>query len=736
MTVALGPEGLGVLRLARLLIWGKLRTLANAVRARGRGRVPVIALVVGLIMAGSYVALFAQTFKTICATTDQAGQVTALAMVALVVAFGSYAAKAASSEAVLAGSGENEFMLTRPIALPSLVVARCLAEAATDPLGALFLLPVLLAAMSTWNLPAGAILVAVLVSMLVQLGISASAQATQIAVVRFVPRARRRGAWMALGLLSSLALASLWMMMTRVLREPQTVAAGLAPFAPLVAMTPGALIAGPLAALARGSLGGALAALGVLAAATGAAVALAAFVARRAGMAGWEEAGASWADASARPASVRVLTAATKDLALITRDRTRLLTLVSMPVIFVGVQLFGTAGWGWSTATLARISHVAFSLTLYMVTIGPLAHMQAERRAFWIMRTVPVSVTSLLAAKAKAWSVVIGGVALLAFAVLSLGTPGLTPGAWLGGAAGVVAGGVGATWLAIALAAGAADLSDEHRPAIGPVTIYTFMLVGGLYNAVLSADAATLTLGAVLYLFAIGAYWFEGVRHATVCLDAEAVRERRVSLGDGAAFAVALALGRRGIAGAVELAGGNPLMAAAVGNVGVACVIALGALIYLARRPGAAKRGSTPRALAVALAVGLIAGAGMRLAGFPGAMGAALAQQPLAALFALPVILGEELVLRALVQRGLEEAFAKRRDATVRSTLALATLGSVALSVVAGWEVGAPALVIVAAVSAHAAAALTRAITGRWTAGLLARIAAVAAAIAIARGGF
>jgi hypothetical protein len=56
------------------------------------------------------------------------------------------------------------------------------------------------------------------------------------------------------------------------------------------------------------------------------------------------------------------------------------------------------------------------------------------------------------------------------------------------------------------------------------------------------------------------------------------------------------------------------------------------------------------------------------------------------------------------------------------------------LAVVAGGESGAPAIGVLLIV--HAAAALTRAISGRWSAALLARVAAVAAALALARGGF
>ena len=182
-----------------------------------------------------------------------------------------------------------------------------------------------------------------------------------------------------------------------------------------------------------------------------------------------------------------------------------------MPVIFVRVQLFGALGWTWSTASLERVSYLAFSLALYMATIGPLAHMQAERRAFWIMRTVPVSVGRLLAAKARAWSIVVGAVALLSFSFLSAGAPVASVGAWLDGAAVVVGGAVGMTWLAIALAAGAADLSDDQRPAIGPATIYAFLFVGGLYNVLIGADLVTRARGYVLYGFALVAHWLEGV---------------------------------------------------------------------------------------------------------------------------------------------------------------------------------------------------------------------------------
>ncbi|HSZ80891.1 MAG TPA: CPBP family glutamic-type intramembrane protease [Polyangia bacterium] len=734
----LGERGIDALRLARLLIRYRLRFLWNGVRARGRGRFPTLVVIVGLFTSFSYVGLFAQAFGVICARTDVAGQVTALAVVALTIAFGSFTAKAASSEAVLAGSPENEFLLARPVALPTLVVARCLAESATDPLGALFLLPVLLAATLTWDLPRWAVAMAALVSMLVQLGIAGLAQATQISVVRFVPRARRRAAWMALRLLAALSLAALWMMGTRVLRAPATLATSLPPLGPYVSRSPGALIVAPFAALLRGSPSGALVALAALAAATSAAVWLAARVARFAGMQGWEEAGATWADAAVRPraANARPLTAATKDLALITRDRAQLLALVAMPIIFVGVQLFGALGWKWSTASLERISYLSFSLSLYMATIGPLAHMQAERRAFWILRTVPVSVGRLLAAKARAWSIVVGALALAVYSFLSLGAPRASVGAWLGTAFIVVTGGVGMTWLAIALAAGAADLSDDQRPAIGPGTIYTFLFVGGLYNVVLAGDLAARVRGFVLYAFAIAAYWQGGVRQATVCLDAEAARERRLTLGDGATFLIALALGQRATAALITYAGDLGAFDVPAINLGIALLVGLSVAIYLGRRPKAIAYGGRLRAVAIALAAGLVAGGLARAQGFPGVPGVGGLRAPRAWAWLLLLPLAEELLFRGVIQRGVAELLEPRPDDAAapsrhrRAALVSAAV-SVVLALVAGGGVGAAPLGILLAM--NAAAALTRATTGRVSAAFLTRVVATTLAVALTR---
>ena len=52
------------------------------------------------------------------------------------------------------------------------------------------------------------------------------------------------------------------------------------------------------------------------------------------------------------------------------------------------------------------------------------------------------------------------------------------------------AGAAGISFVAVAMASGGADLSDDTGTAVGPATIYSFMLVGGLFNLVLVEDAA------------------------------------------------------------------------------------------------------------------------------------------------------------------------------------------------------------------------------------------------------
>src|SRR4029079_4407959 len=298
---AASNDRLGVFPIAAIFIRARLRSMRNAYRVRGRARAMLVATVIGVFTALAYVMLFAQAFATISRTVDLTGQLATLALVTGTIAFGSLAARAASNEAVRAGSPENEFLLARPVSLPMLVAARGICDAVTDPVGGLFLLPVLISATFVWGLVLTAWPVAIAISMLVQIGISTLAYSVQLAVVRYVPARRRRLAWTGLRLVAALSLATLWMLGTWVMRAPAALAGQVAGFAPALAFSPSALVSAPLAALVRHQPGHAVAAIGALCGAVAAAMLVTVAVARRAGMAGWEEAGAAWGARTAPP---------------------------------------------------------------------------------------------------------------------------------------------------------------------------------------------------------------------------------------------------------------------------------------------------------------------------------------------------------------------------------------------------------------------------------------------------
>ena len=704
---------IGPTRLAGLLVRARLRSFRNGLRGRARG--PVLVATAALLIALAYVGLFAQSFAVVVATVGPREQVAALSLVAGLLALASWAAKAASNEALRAGSPENEFLLTRPVTLAGLVAGRGIADAVTDPMGALFLFPVLFAASLVWRLPAAAWALAAAISAVVQLGTSVTAYAAQVAIVRLVPAPRRRAAWVSMRLLSALALAGLWAIGTSVLRAPAELAVRLAGPARWLPFTPGGLIAAPLGAWAAGEPARAAGAFGWLAFASLAAMAAAVAVARGSGLGGWEEAGASWAEAAAVPARAGSITAGNKDLRLIVRDRTQLLVLIAMPGIFVGVQIFGAAGWTWSTSTLARVSCLSYSLALYMATMGPLTHMQAERRAFWILRTVPVALGRLLAAKARAWAVIVGAVAAVTFTALAFLMPP-TPWPSLVGAGLLVTGGAAAmSFLAVAMASGGADLSDDQSPAVGPATIYAFLLVGGLYNLVLTGDGPTRAAGLVLYLFTLAAYWRDGVARAEICFDAEAVRMPRLRLADGATLALVLALASRGVARGATAARGDPRAVAVVGALGLALRVVLALVgVRLLRRAGG-RRALSLAGWGAALALGAGAGA---LVVFLAPASATRTWPPPVWLAAGLAAVCEEIVWRGVLQSAVERAMAGRLGpARGRAVACLAStaVGTATLALLGGLSG--------VALAAQVVAAAARGLTGGLSGALTARLA-------------
>ena len=298
----------------------------------------------------------------------------------------------------------------------------------------------------------------------------------------------------------------------------------------------------------------------------------------------------------------------------------------------------------------------------------------------------------------------------------------------------MVGGAVSMTFLAIAMAAGGADLSDEQTTAVGPVTIYAFLLVGGLYNLVLTGDPLTRLSGLGLYLFVTAAYWGAGVARAEICLDAEAVRTPRLRAADAATLLVIYALGARGLAhGGAGRHGGARWMGCGSGG---RCWSGLVALALLRRAPPLpGRRGLAASALGGAI-VGAATGVFQRGAA-PAFLSVTIPNWLGAALF----LLAEEVIFRGVLQRSLEQDLSRPAStgaptcptclsnlsnlswkARLAAGVLTAALGIVALAMTTGLSTGRAGLML----SLQVVATLVRGVTGRVSAAWIARLSALA----------
>lgn len=688
--------GQGVLGLAQLLISARLRSLWNGWRAPRRPSLRVAWLMM-LAAPVAYVGLFASALSVLRAAEAQR---IVLTVVCAAIGWASCLGKAASSEAVVAGSGENEFLLTLPLGLGRLVLARSLANTATDLFSAFFLLPILVAASLAWNLGLAGVLVAIATSVLAQVGVAALAQGLQIGLVRLVRPTRRRTLWAVLGLLSALAMAAVWVLGTQVIRAPVATARSLSTWTSVLRLWPLDALARPLNALANTGLAAAVAALVGL---VGLVVLILISVLLFVGWAardGWEHAGLPWVEAGAPTGRRGPLTPFGKEIRLLTRDRSRLVTLAVAPAIFVGIQVFGSAGWEWITSSPRHAAVMSFSLAAYMATYGPLGHMAAERQAFWILRLSPAPIGRLMAWKALFWALVVGGTAAAAYVgAFGLSPLRASPAAVETGLL-VLAGAVMMAGLAVAMGCRGADLSDDHRPALGPGTVWLFMFTAALFNAALWGEGQVRARALILYVMCVALHWVTGMEHAASVYDPEAQRRGPPLAGDGASLAILLYLGQR--SGQLALGSRDEAVLASVW----AAILGVTALLYLWR----CSRTRAQRGWPVSLALGLVVGA----AGAFASPRSFWQLNTMGAVALLTTAIAEEFIFRGIVQRSLAERWRERGSTGILGASAL----SVLLALAAGGRPLSPHALVVAGVGAAAYA-----LSGRTSAALVARLA-------------
>ena len=455
----------------------------------------------------------------------------------------------------------------------------------------------------------------------------------------------------------------------------------------------------PLAALAAGSGAGAALGLLILLAEVAVTLGLAFAFARWASADGWEHAGTPWAEAATGAPRRRSgpFSPFGKEILLLARDRTRLLTLAVAPTIFVGIQIFGSAGWDWIAASPQHAAMMAFSLAAYLATAGPLAHMNSERSAFWLLRMSPFPLGRLMAWKALFWALVVGAMAVLAYAGVWIFAPLPLNAQTLGLGLLAVTGAVAVACLAVGMGCNAADLSDDRRPVVNLTTAWLFMITAALFNTALAGDGPMRVRALLLFALAVALHWMTGIENLNLAYDAEHRARRRILPGDGAGMAILLYLGHK-VGTLATSAAPEAMVGSAIWS-GILLVFAAG---QLWRTPSAFARRGWPVSLAVAVVVG--AAGAQALPAHPAGLSIALVGWSLGAV-------AEEVIVRGLVQRSLAE-----RWSSLRGQMA-AFLISVGVAWLAGRRSLSATSLIVAVTGAVAWAATRR----TWVA-VLARV--------------
>ncbi|HEY0715374.1 MAG TPA: hypothetical protein VGF45_22020, partial [Polyangia bacterium] len=459
----------GVLHVAALLVAVRWRLVRGGLRVGPRLAALRFAALFALLVPAAYTALFANSLAVLRPQSEPAAVALLWLVVGLLVASG-FLTKLSTGDLVRGHGGEIELLLAQPVSLSTLVVARAVAGPATDIAGALFLFPALTAGALAFDRGPGSVVMAAAASALIQVAVNAAAQTAQIVVVQTLAPRLRRIVFVAGALAAAGCLAAIWVVSTRALRDP--VAASTLASLPGLLLAPGAFISAVV--VTSGTTITAAGPITTLIFITATVVVAAGAVARWASHRGWEQAsvesGFAAGPALRRPEDPLSLTG--KDWRLLLRDRTRIVSLLALPLLFVGMQLFGSAGWEWTSASSQRMAVCAYSLAAYAATFGPLIHLEAERRAFWIVRATPVSVARLFAAKAGFWSALLTGFAGLVYLGLCALSDLPVDAAMVLDGVTIVVGTAVIAWLAVGLGVAHADLSDEARPAVGIGTAY------------------------------------------------------------------------------------------------------------------------------------------------------------------------------------------------------------------------------------------------------------------------
>ncbi|KQV47179.1 hypothetical protein ASC95_23600 [Pelomonas sp. Root1217] len=269
-----------------------------------------------------------------------------------------------------------------------------------------------------------------------------------------------------------------------------------------------------------------------------------------------------------------------RELLLLARDRNFLIQTLLLPVVILGGQFVMNSGFsalaGMWNGPPAMVASAAFGVASYMLMMSAFQTLNTEGAALWLLYSFPRSIASVLKEKAQLWAVL-----ALIYPLMIL-LPGLVlreQAQWrfLGHALLALAGVPIYAVIAVALAVFASDpLAQEQRSRVRPRYLYLFMLLSSFYVYGIWAaqwwQSVEIALLAALLAMAL---WQKASDQLPFLLDPVAAPPARASAADGLIAAMVFLIGQIGIA-AVWLAIGPKATGAAL----LASFVGSGAITY------------------------------------------------------------------------------------------------------------------------------------------------------------
>jgi len=232
-----------------------------------------------------------------------------------------------------------------------------------------------------------------------------------------------------------------------------------------------------------------------------------------------------------------------RELRLLGRDRNFLIQTLVLPLVLVGSQLLLNGGIGgrafsgasgFAGVSDSAIAMLAFGIAAYMLMLSAFQTINSEGEALWMLFTVPRTLDSILAEKARLWAAIALVYPALIFAagIALTGHMGLE---LLGLACVVLVGVPIYSSIAVSLGVFGCDpLAQEVRTRIRPTFIYLYTLLSGLYTyAIFTSDWSQKLVLILLSALLAMALWQKARDELPYLLDPAAAPAATVSTADG-----------------------------------------------------------------------------------------------------------------------------------------------------------------------------------------------------------